>query len=434
MNVLIVGGGGREHALGWKVKQSDKVKNIFFAPGNAGTAALGENLPIGVNDFDGLKAFTVKQNVGLVIVGPEDPLCNGIHDSYAEDDKVTHVVVVGPKKAGALLEGSKDFSKKFMAKHKVPTAKYQTFTKATLEEGKKFLETLSPPYVLKSDGLAGGKGVLIIDDLPTAQTELSGMVCDGKFGTASSSVVIEEFLDGKELSVFVLIDSKGNYKILPTSCDFKRAGDNDTGLNTGGMGAVSPCPFGAEGSDFIKKVENTVIKPTVAGLLSDNLGYTGFLYVGLMNVKNDPFVVEFNARMGDPETEAVMPRITNDLFPLLMSLKDGTLNEHSVDYDSRYACTIMMVSGGYPGSYPKGKVISGAEDVPETSTVFHAGTGVVDGKVVTSGGRVIAVTSLASTLPEAVKQAYTDTAFIKFDGAFYRSDIAKKLCEEFYSS
>eukprot|EP01060_Flectonema_neradi_P029677 TRINITY_DN4149_c2_g1_i1.p1 TRINITY_DN4149_c2_g1~~TRINITY_DN4149_c2_g1_i1.p1 ORF type:complete len:432 (+),score=101.91 TRINITY_DN4149_c2_g1_i1:55-1350(+) len=427
--VLVVGGGGREHALGWKVAQSSQVSKVYFAPGNAGTSAVGENVDIGVKDFDKLKAFCVENKVETVIVGPEDPLCSGIHDDFESDNSTKHIHIVGPKKAGAQLEGSKAFSKLFMQKHNVPTAKYLSVTSENSDAGKQFLSELKPPYVLKADGLAAGKGVLIIDDLEEAKKGLDEMLA-GQFGSASANVVIEEYLDGKELSVFVLIDTAGNYKILPTSCDFKRAGDNDTGLNTGGMGAVSPCPFG-EGSDFLKLVEDQIVKPTVSGLVSDNLGYTGFLYVGLMNVKGSPFVVEFNCRMGDPETEVVMPRIKSDLYPLLTALRPAKLNEFELTHEQNHATTVMLVSSGYPGSYPKGKVMDIKPIDSKEALIFHAGTKLDEKNVVTSGGRVIAAVGLGKSLKEATALAYSQAETIKFEGAFYRKDIAKKLIEEY---
>ena len=364
--------------------------------------------------------------MSMVVVGPEDPLCQGIHDAFAEDTTTAHLHIIGPKKAGATLEGSKTFSKEFMKKHNVPTAAYAAFNGEQLEAGQAFLETLSAPYVLKADGLAAGKGVLILDTLEEAKAGLNDML-GGKFGTASSSVVIEEFLKGDELSVFALIDTKGNYKILPTSCDFKRAGDNDTGLNTGGMGAVSPCPFGTEGSDFIKLVDEKVIAPTVKGLLADNLGYTGFLYVGLMNCSGSPYVVEFNCRMGDPETEIVMPRIANDLYPLLLSLKEGTLDAHTMTYTDNHATAVILASEGYPGSYPKGIVIAGLGEKVENGLVFHAGTKQVDADVVTSGGRVLAVVGTGVSTAEATATAYQGVAKITWPGVYYRNDIAKKF-------
>ena len=427
--VLVVGGGGREHALGWKIAQSKEVSKVYFAPGNAGTSAVGENVDIGVKDFDKLKSFCLANKVETLVVGPEDPLCSGIHDDFESDKQTEHIHIIGPKKAGAQLEGSKAFSKVFMEKHSVPTARHLSVTTSTAEDGKKFLSELQPPFVLKADGLAAGKGVLIIDDLEEAKKSLDEMLA-GQFGSASANVVIEEFLDGKELSVFVLIDSAGNYKILPTSCDFKRAGDDDNGLNTGGMGAVSPCPFG-EGSDFLQAVENNVVKPTVAGLVSDNLGYTGFLYVGLMNVKGSPFVVEFNCRMGDPETEVVMPLIKSDLYPLLRALKPATLNECELVHENKHATTVMLVSEGYPGSYPKGRVMEIDAHSSSDCLIFHAGTKSDSGKTVTSGGRVIAAVGLGKSLKEATALAYEQAAKIKFEGAFYRSDIAKKLIAEY---
>eukprot|EP00754_Rhynchopus_humris_P046643 Rhum_TRINITY_DN6197_c0_g1::Rhum_TRINITY_DN6197_c0_g1_i1::g.19329::m.19329/K01945/purD; phosphoribosylamine--glycine ligase len=422
--VLVVGGGGREHALGWKIAQSEHVSKVFCAPGNAGT--VGESVAIGVKDFPAQIEFCVEQGVTMVVVGPEDPLCAGIHDAFAADERTKDVVVVGPKKAGATLEGSKSFSKEFMAKHKVPTAAYKAFTKDTVAEGKAFLATLSPPFVLKADGLAAGKGVLIEQTLEAAEAGLDEMV-SGKFGSASVTVVIEEYLHGDELTVFALIDAKGHFKILPTSCDFKRAGDGDTGLNTGGMGAVSPCPFAAEGSEFMKIVEETVVVPTVKGLVSDNLGYVGFLYFGLMNCAGKPFVVEFNARMGDPETEVVMPRIQNDLYPLLASLKDGTLDKHTVEYVDKKATAVILASGGYPASYPKGLAISGLEEAAKGALVFHAGTKVDGDNVVTSGGRVLAVVGLGESVQEATDLAYAGVKKIQWDGVYYRNDIAKKF-------
>ncbi|KAJ9446158.1 Phosphoribosylamine--glycine ligase [Diplonema papillatum] len=431
--VLVVGGGGREHALGWKLAKSSQVAKVFYAPGNAGTAAHGENVDIGVKDFAKLKAFCLKEGVEMLVVGPEDPLCGGIHDDFASDASTAHIVVVGPKAAGARLEGSKAFSKDFLNRHNVPTAGHKTFTKETLAAGKEYLSSLEAPYVLKADGLAAGKGVLIEDTLEKAEEDLEAML-SGMFGAASEGVVIEEFMKGVELSVFVLIDSKGHYLILPSSCDFKRAGEGDTGLNTGGMGAVSPAPFAREGSAFMDKVESKVIKPTVAGLVSEDLGYTGFLYIGLMKCNDEPKVVEFNCRMGDPETEVVMPRIKSDLYPLLKALKDGSLDQHKIEYDERHACGVVMVSGGYPGSYAKGVPIEGLAKAAETDdfAVFHAGTKPGPaGSVVTAGGRVLVFSAIAPTLPDARRVAYERIQLVTFDAASYRKDIATKLIEDF---
>eukprot|EP01062_Namystynia_karyoxenos_P010346 TRINITY_DN1366_c0_g1_i1.p1 TRINITY_DN1366_c0_g1~~TRINITY_DN1366_c0_g1_i1.p1 ORF type:complete len:508 (+),score=134.05 TRINITY_DN1366_c0_g1_i1:98-1621(+) len=423
LGVLVVGSGGREHALGWKIAKSRMVKKLYFAPGNAGSASVGENLPIAVGDFDALKAACVDKGVQLVVVGPEDPLCNGINDSFAEDPKTAHITVVGPKQAGARIEASKAFAKELMAKYGVPTAAYKAFTKDTLAEGQKFLETLKPPYVLKADGLAAGKGVLIVPGLAEAKAELASML-GGKFGAASGTVVIEEFLDGRELSVFALVDTKGHYHILPTATDWKRAGDGDTGLNTGGMGAVSPCPYATEDSKFLSKVRRRVVEPMVKGMLKDGLGYCGFLYCGLMRCGDEPKVVEFNCRMGDPETEAVLPRIKNDLVPLLLAVGKGNLHEKKLVYDSRHTCTVVLVSGGYPGSYPKGKAITGLDEVGTDCTVFHAGTKAEGGGIVTSGGRVLAVTCFGQSLDAAADAAYANLPKVRFEGCFARSDIA----------
>jgi phosphoribosylamine--glycine ligase len=423
MNVLILGSGGREHAFAWKIAQSKKLNNLFIAPGNAGTATVGTNVEIGVNDFDAIKDFVLSNDIEIVVVGPEDPLVNGIHDYFLADDALKNVGVIGPKKDGAELEGSKEFSKIFMEKHGVPTAKYQSFTKANLEDGYVFLETLKPPYVLKADGLAAGKGVLILEDLEEAKTELKSMVADAKFGAASTTVVIEEFLHGIELSVFVLTDGE-SYKILPSAKDYKRIGEGDVGLNTGGMGAISPVPFADDA--FLNKVEELVVKPTIAGLKADGIDYKGFIFIGLMNDDGNPSVVEYNVRMGDPETEVVIPRIKSDLLDLFEGVAKQTLHEKSFEVDERTATTVMLVSGGYPESYEKGKVMKGFDAI-ENGIAFHAGTKQDGDNVVTSGGRVIALTSFGTTIQEALNHSFKNAENIKFDKKNYRKDIGFDL-------
>jgi phosphoribosylamine--glycine ligase len=423
MNVLILGSGGREHAFAWKIAQSEKLTNLFIAPGNAGTAAVGTNVEIGVNDFNAIKDFVLSNDIEIVVVGPEDPLVNGIHDYFLADDALKNVGVIGPKKDGAELEGSKEFSKIFMEKHGVPTAKYQSFTKANLIDGYAFLETLKPPYVLKADGLAAGKGVLILEDLAEAKTELKSMVADAKFGAASTTVVIEEFLHGIELSVFVLTDGE-SYKVLPSAKDYKRIGEGDVGLNTGGMGAISPVPFADDA--FLNKVEELVVKPTIAGLKADGIDYKGFIFIGLMNDDGNPSVVEYNVRMGDPETEVVIPRIKSDLLDLFEGVAKQTLHEKSFEVDERTATTVMLVSGGYPESYEKGKVMKGFDAI-ENGIAFHAGTKQDGDNVVTSGGRVIALTSFGTTIQEALNHSFKNAENIKFDKKNYRKDIGFDL-------
>ena len=381
MNILILGSGGREHAFAWKLAQSNKLSKLFVAPGNAGTEIIAKNIPIGVNDFEAIKKLILKEKIELVFVGPEDPLVNGIHDFFLEDVELRNVAVIGPEKLAATLEGSKEFAKEFMMRHKIPTAQYKSFTSETVEKGFKFLEELNPPYVLKADGLAAGKGVVILNDLNEAKIELKSMLVDKKFGTASATVVIEEFLDGIELSVFVLTDGD-SYKVLPTAKDYKRIGEGDTGLNTGGMGAISPVPFAS--TSFMDKIEQRIVKPTVEGLKKDNMPYKGFIFIGLIKVGDDPKVIEYNVRMGDPETEVVLPRIKNDMVELLKAVADQKLSKINLQLDERTATTVMTVSGGYPGSYEKGKVITGIESIKD-SLVFHAGTTLKDGKVVTNG-------------------------------------------------
>ncbi|WP_394747985.1 phosphoribosylamine--glycine ligase [Spongiimicrobium salis] len=423
MNILILGAGGREHTLAWKLKQSPKLQNLFIAPGNAGTASIGENIPIGVNDFSAIKEQVLFHEVNMVVVGPEDPLVNGIHDLFLNDPELKHIPVIGPEKAAATLEGSKEFAKQFMERHQIPTAAYKSFTSKNLEEGYQFLESLKPPYVLKADGLAAGKGVLILEDLADAKKELAAMLLDEKFGNASTTVVIEEFLSGIELSCFVLTDGQ-HYKVLPTAKDYKRIGEGDTGLNTGGMGAISPVPF-AEGA-FMDKVHQRIVKPTVEGLKKDNLPYVGFIFIGLIKVGDDPFVIEYNVRMGDPETEVVIPRIKNDLVDLFQAMANQTLDRIDLQIDARTATTVMTVSGGYPEAYKKGKEIKGLEEISD-ALVFHAGTQIKEGKIVTNGGRVIAVTAYGSTMTEALTTSYQNIEKLDFEGMYYRKDIGFDL-------
>ena len=422
MNILILGSGGREHALGWKIRQSKKTGKLFFAPGNAGTSSIGVNLPVGVSDFQSLKKTVLDNQIQLVVVGPEVPLVEGIHDFFAADPQIEKVLVVGPKKSGARLEGSKDFAKEFMYRHNIPTARYLTVTKDNLDQGRAFLGSLQPPYVLKADGLAAGKGVLIIDERQQAEQALEEML-EGKFGTASSKVVVEEFLKGIELSVFVITDGK-NYKILPEAKDYKRIGEGDSGLNTGGMGAVSPVPFA--GAEFMDKVESRIIKPTIEGLQAENIEYIGFIFFGLINVNGDPYTIEYNVRMGDPETEAVILRIKSDLTDLLIGAAQGTLNDKILEVDDRTAATVMLVSGGYPGAYEKGKVISGIDEVT-SSIVFHAGTKQVNQAVVSDGGRVLAVSSIGNSIKEALQASYSNAEKIQFENKNYRKDIGFDL-------
>lgn len=423
MNVLILGSGGREHAFAYKLSKSKKISQLYVAPGNAGTQEVAINLAINPTDFNAVKKIVLDNQIKMVVVGPEAPLVAGIHDFFLFDDELKHIPVIGPKKDGALLEGSKDFSKQFMKKHGIPTAKYQSFTKNNLSDGFAFLETLQPPYVLKADGLAAGKGVLIVNSLEEAKKELEEMVSNQKFGEASSTVVIEEFLKGIELSVFVLTDGK-SYKILPSAKDYKRIGEGDTGLNTGGMGAISPVPFADE--LFLKNVEELVVKPTIAGLQKDGIDYRGFIFIGLMNDAGNPSVVEYNVRMGDPETEVVIPRIESDLFDLFEGVADQTLQEKSFQVSSKTATTIMLVSGGYPNDYEKNKEISGFESI-ENSIVFHAGTSVNNDKVVTNGGRVMAITSFGDTIDEALSKSYKSIDKICFEKMYFRKDIGFDL-------
>ena len=419
MNVLILGSGGREHAFALKLSESSKINQLFVAPGNAGTHKIATNIDINPVDFSAVKKVVLDYNVEMVVVGPEAPLVAGVHDFFLSDNALKDIPVIGPKKDGALLEGSKDFSKQFMQKHHIPTAKYQSFTKDNLEEGFTFLETLEPPYVLKADGLAAGKGVLILNALDEAKAELKEMVTNQKFGEASSTVVIEEFLKGIELSVFVLTDGK-NYKILPSAKDYKRIGEGDTGLNTGGMGAISPVPFADEA--FLNKVEELVVKPTIAGLQKDGIDYRGFIFIGLMNDNGNPSVVEYNVRMGDPETEVVLPRIASDLFDLFDGVANQTLDTKSFSVTNKTATTVMLVSGGYPEAYQKGKEITGLEKVEE-SIVFHAGTTIKNNTVVTNGGRVMAITSFGDTIEEALAKSYKSINEIRFNEMNYRKDI-----------
>jgi phosphoribosylamine--glycine ligase len=423
MVILLLGSGGREHALASKMLQSSKCSTLFVAPGNAGTAAIATNITINPTDFNALKSFAIQEKVEMLVVGPEDPLVLGIYDFFKKDSELSHIPVIGPSKVGAQLEGSKEFAKEFLVKHKIPTAVYDSFTAATVEKGCLFLETLQPPYVLKADGLAAGKGVLIIQDLEEAKTELRNMLVHAKFGNASAKVVIEEFLDGIELSCFVLTDGQ-QYKILPTAKDYKRIGEEDTGLNTGGMGAISPVPF--VDSVLLDKIETRIVKPTVEGLQKDGIEYKGFIFIGLIIVKGEPIVIEYNVRMGDPETEVVIPRIKSDLVELFQAVAEGKLVELSLEIDERSATTVMLVSGGYPEEYEKGKEIFGLDKM-EDSLVFHAGTKIENGKVVTNGGRVLAITSFGNDFQEAIKKSYQNIEKLHFNKMYFRKDIGKDL-------
>ena len=422
MNILILGSGGREHAIAWKLVQSKKVSKIFIGPGNAGTASCGVNLKLDPEKFDEVKDAVLSNKIDIVIVGPEAPLVKGIHDFFVNDKQLKSVPVIGPVKEAALLEGSKDFAKEFMSRNDIPTAAYRTFDKTTIKDALRFMKKLKPPYVLKADGLAAGKGVVILNDLEEASKELSAML-DGKFGEASRKVVIEQFLKGIELSVFVITDGH-SYKLLPAAKDYKRIGVGDTGLNTGGMGAVSPVPFA--GKNFMEKVEERIIKPTIMGLSEEGFVYKGFIFFGLINVDNDPYVIEYNVRLGDPESEVIIPRIKSDFFELIEGVSKCDLHKREIHFDGRFVTTVMLVSGGYPGNFEKGKVISGL-DLTTDSVVFHAGTKSKGGKVLTNGGRVLAVSAWGSSMERALKESYRNAGLLSFEGCFYITDIGFDL-------